>query len=393
MAIRRSTHRLVLVNIKYSLATLNASRCYCNSKAAFYQFPKERVPLYANQDGPYHWEEKVDSLRQLVRLDRTVSEQDIRDFINTYKDTLISPDIGMMMHGMAKKRIRLDNETMKFCAEVLHYKTRKVNLIHVVKCFQGLRCFRDDADSAVINLYLAYLTRILDNKTVQLDFTSQAVGNCFFALQRIDSNQEGVDDLLDMLHDALSSCKQQLNSQEIGNALYGLQRMYGSGRSVREVLSVMSEKVRLSEAVLDNQAIGNALYGLQCMDSNEKEVQEMLWVMSEKIRESDAVLSGQTIGNALYGLRCASSKEQEVRDVLSALSEKISKTTAPMDWQNLGMAMYGLRGMCSRDAEVRTMLSALSCKIRESGSEMDEQAIGMTVYGLQRMKSTVAEVR
>ena len=226
-------------------------------------------------------------------------EEDIRHFINAFDEDIDAKDMAYVLYNMSKQKITLSDEIMAYSVNVFKYKTMKVDIYHTTRCFEGLHCFRDDADVNIKAEYLIYLREILDLKPIQVTFTGHAIGQCLYALKNIPNNQLGVDSLLRKLTLNIASSRQYITAHSISNALYGLQNMSSRKPDVRELVVALTAKVIDSPEVLSAQGVGNSLYGLKNMSSKEVEVRGLLSALSYKIIQSSAddKLSGQELSN------------------------------------------------------------------------------------------------
>jgi hypothetical protein len=131
-----------------------------------------------------------------------ISEKEATEFVKKYYKDMSVRDVTNLVHGMAKKRIRLNTNIMLVLVDILQRRQiTKADHIYVAKWFQGIKLFKlDDPDHhPVLERYLAYLEEVMEIKRNSMNFTGQSIGQCMYALQRLSGEQEGVNSLLKSL--------------------------------------------------------------------------------------------------------------------------------------------------------------------------------------------------
>jgi hypothetical protein len=225
---------------------------------------------------------------------------------------------------------------------------------------------------------------------------SRGIGSALFGFQNMTLGRVGGQQMrlcLSALADHIEASNLSINAQALGNSFYGLQGMSSDNEVVQRILCALTNKVdkmpSLQEGGLEyelsGQNIGNALWGFRNMSAESVEVRAALRSIARKIKISTAKMNGQNIGNALYSLHAMDPRHQEVRDVLSAIAIKLMNTQHVLSGLDIGMALYGLRNMDSTVAEVRVILGLLVYRIRATPSSelaLQHGDLALAVVGL-----------
>ena len=142
---------------------------------------------------------------------------------------------------------------------------------------------------------------------------AQAIGNCLYSLQKMNSEPPEVRAFLDTFARRMEATQVILKPQELANAMWGLQGMNSDYPEVRAVVVALMTKLEASLAAAKKspqgflsftaQGVGNAICGLQSMSDEVTEPVMLLGYFAGIIMNSPEMMTPQDIGNAMFGLQ------------------------------------------------------------------------------------------
>ena len=134
---------------------------------------------------------------ELLCLPKSSLHKGIEEHLKTYRTHMTSRAIGNLLHGVAKQGLLLEPSISNLLIDILATRSfEPVRADSLTKLFQGLRCINDPV---AIERLLGELAIRLENLNQPIG--SQFIGQCMFALQKIDIRDQphAISRVLDLL--------------------------------------------------------------------------------------------------------------------------------------------------------------------------------------------------
>lgn len=245
------------------------------------------------------------------------------------------------------------------------------------------------SDNIIVRGLVEALTAKLKNTNLILSAHSMSL--IIFGLRNMDSECTEVYAAMEALTFKAGTLTGQLTSDDISLILIGLRNRSSYAPEVCELLKVVAFMIRESTCPLGAHAI-RLMNGLNNMTSDSEELLELVEALVPKIIDCGEVLGPEDVGDALYGMQGLNSDVPSVRLLLAAFIPLVRGCKGTFTEMNVSMSLYGLRSMSSYTPEVCELIGALVPKIRLCPESLTPLGIGNSLYGLQGILNNSPEV-
>ena len=253
--------------------------------------------------------------------------------------------------------------------------------------FYALQHMSSD-NSIVLGLVEALTAKL---KCPNLILSAHSMSLIVFGLRNMNSERTEVHAALEALMFKAGALTCQLTSDDISLIFIGLRNRSSNAPEVCKLLKAVALLIRDSTCPLGAHTI-RLMNGLNNMTSDSEELLELIEALVPKIMECRETLCPEDVGDALYGMQGLDSDVPSVRHLLSAFIPLVRSSEGPFTERNVSMSLYGLRSMSSYTPEVCELVGALVSKVRMCPEALSSLGVGNSLYGLQGILNNSPEV-